>query len=76
MRHGQVDVHDAVCVLRAEVTNLRNAYTDGLIDGSHEERAAVVKWLREHGMAPYAQSNLDYAATMIEHGEHRNEEKK
>ncbi len=67
---------DAVCALRSEVTDLRNAYTDGLLDGSHEERAAVVKWLREHGMAPYAQSNLDYAATMIEHGEHRNEEKK
>ena len=39
-----------------------------------EERAAVVEWLRAHGMAPYAQSNLDYAATMIERGEHRREE--
>jgi hypothetical protein len=34
------------------------------------ERRAVVAWLRKQGMAPYAQSNLDYAATMIERGEH------
>jgi Fe-S cluster assembly iron-binding protein IscA len=39
-----------------------------------EERATVVAWLRGHSMAPYAQSNLDYAATMIERGEHRREE--
>lgn len=39
----------------------------------NDERAAVVAWLRVQGMAPYAQSNLDYAATMIERGEHRRE---
>jgi hypothetical protein len=38
-----------------------------------EERDAVVAWLRAQGMAPYAQSNLDYAAQMIERGEHRRE---
>ena len=38
---------------------------------AEQERAAVVAWLRVQGMAPYAQSNLDYAATMIERGEHR-----
>ena len=37
------------------------------------ERAAVVAWLRSRGMADYAQSNLDYAATMIERGDHRRE---
>ena len=40
---------------------------------TQEERAAVVAWLRSRGMADYAQSNLDYAATMIERGEHRRE---
>lgn len=43
---------------------------------TQEERAAVVAWLRVQGMAPYAQSNLDYAATMIERGEHRREEER
>jgi hypothetical protein len=37
------------------------------------ERAAVVAWIRGHGMAHYAKISLDYAATMIERGEHRRE---
>jgi hypothetical protein len=45
-------------------------------EGGHAERAALVAWLRSRGMADYAQSNLDYAATMIERGEHRREETK
>ena len=53
----------------------RTAKEEGRAEGQREERAAVVAWLREHGMAPYAQSNLDYAATMIERGEHRRREK-
>ena len=71
---------DAVCALRSEVTDLRNAYTDGLIDGSHEERAAVVKWLRDAADAPETYVDeaiaLRGASNGIERGEHRNEEKK
>ena len=54
-----------------ENENIAQAYDMG----RDTERAAVVAWLRAQGMAPYAQGNLDYAATMIERGEHRREEK-
>lgn len=64
--HARADIPalcDEVEALRGEVSLERWA-----------ERAAVVAWLRSRGMADYAQSNLDFAATMIERGEHRREE--
>jgi hypothetical protein len=72
--------------LRREVADLRMLRDEHMLDNQHAydegydagtrrgyeaECAAVVAWLRVQGMAPYAQSNLDYAATMIERGEHR-----
>jgi len=58
----------ALAALVSEVERLRGEV--------ERDRAAVVAWLRTQGMAPYAQSNLDYAATMIERGDHRREEEK
>lgn len=64
--------------LRAEALGQRADNTEigalAYADGADTERAAVVAWLRSREMADYAQSNLDYAATMIERGEHRREE--
>ena len=58
----------------AHMQVVARAYNGGRENGVQQERAAVVAWLREHGMAHYAKINLDYAATMIERGEHRREE--
>jgi flavin-dependent dehydrogenase len=81
-------LEEELAELRAEVERLRSINDDYLLEmgrqlallrdqkrGENAERAAVVAWLRAQGMAPYAQSNLDYAATMVERGEHRREEK-
>jgi len=68
--------------LRAEVERLRAWAEEAAkaenanADDARRERAAVVAWLRSRGMAVHAQSNLDFAATMIERGEHRREETK
>ena len=50
---------------------------DQFVGATEAERAAVVAWLRSEAESEnpfYAQSNLDYAATMIERGEHRRKE--
>jgi len=69
--------------LRAEVSRLRVIHSDlrrmvdGLETAAHEERAAVVAWLREvrdTSETAYASDDLDYAIAVIERGEHRREE--
>jgi len=66
--------------LVAEVEHLRekNAdlrlMVDGLETAAHEERAAVVAWLREvrdTSETAYASDDLDYAIAVIERGAHR-----
>lgn len=77
------DAFTALDALVSEVERLR-AHREssaanllkGYETGKAEERAVAAAWLRGQGMAPYAQSNLDYAATMIERGEHRREGEK
>jgi hypothetical protein len=76
--HAAVARLEGYDALRADLTRL---LVDAKKEGSRSaprsaERAAVVAWLRARGMADYAQSNLDFAATMIERGEHRREEDK
>ena len=76
----RVDELDAMCAeverLRAINANLR-IMVDGLETAAHEERAAVVAWLRA---APttrmWRQAPMDDAADCIERGEHRREEEK
>ena len=61
----------------AELTALGVSLHKAAAAGRDAERAAVVAWLRSEAESEnpfYAQSNLDYAATMIERGEHRREE--
>ena len=86
---GRDDAFAALAVLLAEVERLQSYAADcksyaadceqhakfATSKATTLERAAVVAWLRSRGMADYAQSNLDYAATMIDRGEHRREEK-
>ena len=81
----RVDEWDAMC---AEVERLRviNAdlrlMIDGLETAAHEERAAVVAWLRgqtEQLMAEEATVTayvIRYFASDIERGEHRREEER
>jgi hypothetical protein len=71
------DVVTEIERLRAQVAELQAlgvSLHKAADKGAKYERAAVVAWLRSRGMADYAQSNLDYAATMIERGGHRREE--
>jgi hypothetical protein len=74
---------DAVRVLGAEVERLRATVADlrRMIDGletcAHEERAAVVKWLRREAEVTdtaYEAAGLLRAADTFERGEHRSEE--
>lgn len=71
--------------LRAEVSDLRNAYVDGEIEGGFKERAAVVTYLRnqathmgqDHGdptSSCWSEIFLHGTAVNIERGEHRKEE--
>lgn len=78
----RVDELDAMCAeverLRAINANLR-IMVDGLETAAHEERAAVVAWLREDAdilLQRYDRScaHVDDLAQQIERGEHRREE--
>jgi len=79
------DAFSALAVLIAEMERLRviNAdlrfMVDGLETAAHEERAAVVAWLRDCALDPEttgAEMRLfQNQATTIERGDHRREEK-
>ena len=67
--------------LRAEVERLRGVnddlrlMVDGLETAAHEERAAVVAWLRTASQWMVTNDPLNEEADAIERGEHRSEEK-
>ena len=67
--------------LRAEVGRLRGVnddlrlMVDGLETAAHEERAAVVAWLRTASQWMVTNDPLNEEADAIERGEHRSEEK-
>jgi hypothetical protein len=75
--HSRADMDALV----AEVERLRGVnadlrlMVDGLETAAHEERAAVVAWLRDEATKPFEGAvALFYAAKRIERGEHRRKE--
>lgn len=74
----RIDEWDAMCAeterLRVMNHDLRQVI-DGLEAAAHEERAAVVAWLRDKGHA-WRNAEVVMLADFIKRGEHRREEER